>query len=303
MAIENTKDDRDHERAVDALFRSPRTIGVAEAQKFLRQFDKPGLYSWWTDDTGARDLSSGIEHEVTAGLIYLGQSGAGSDKTIASRILDNHLGGTVRNSTLRLTLCAALMKKLDLVVVDSKKLGSPSEQAISQWMRSHLRFAVFVYPDRAKLEDFETRLLARLDPQFNIRRMPPSPIRRTLTMLRSSIRRGPASADQDGLRTTLPEPVVDDGTSISNRISRQPNQTTRGREIPLADILTDYGIVNPKEKRTIGKRVRQKFRAERNTHFADHKHYDRWVFIEGSDQHLEALNIVEGVIGNRMSHK
>lgn len=292
MDIESTEGDCDHEKAVDALFCNPRKISVAEAQIYLRQFSDPGLYSWWTDDTGARDLSTGNGHEISAGLIYLGQSGAGSGATIASRLLSNHLGGKVRNSTFRLTLCASLIETLELVIIGPRKLNNRSECAITEWMTEHLKVAVYAYRDRTKIEKIEARVLAKLNPPLNIRGMPPSPVRQALTILRSSIRRGPACIDQEGLRTVLPEPVDDNGTSKSNKDSRQPNQLTTGRDIPLADILADYGIVTPEEKRVDGKKFRQQLRAC----FPDHEHYSRWVFVEGSAQHLKAVKIVEGVL-------
>jgi hypothetical protein len=41
----------------------------------LRHLDSPGLYSWWVDDRGAIDLSTGLGHPVVAGRIYAGQKG------------------------------------------------------------------------------------------------------------------------------------------------------------------------------------------------------------------------------------
>ena len=189
--IESKVDNCDDKQAIDALFCSPRKTSVVEAKVYLQQFYESGLYNWWTDDTGARDLSSGIGHEVSTGLIYVGQSGARSHATIASRLLNNHMGGKVRNSTLRLTLCAALIQTLGLVVVGPRKLNRTSEQAITDWMTKHLKFAVFAYRDRTKLQEIETYVLAKLNPPLNIRGMPSSPVRQALTTLRSSIRHGP----------------------------------------------------------------------------------------------------------------
>jgi len=39
-------------------------------------FGGPGLYSWWVDDAGARDLTEGLGHPVDSGLIYAGLAGA-----------------------------------------------------------------------------------------------------------------------------------------------------------------------------------------------------------------------------------
>jgi GIY-YIG catalytic domain len=71
----------------------------------------PGLYSWWVDDAGAADLSTGLGHLVRAGLIYAGQAGATHEQsgkpsaaTLASRLLGQHFNGSTRGSTFRWTL-------------------------------------------------------------------------------------------------------------------------------------------------------------------------------------------------------
>lgn len=38
--------------------------------------DRPGLYSWWVDETGAADLTRGLGMSVEAGLVYAGLAGA-----------------------------------------------------------------------------------------------------------------------------------------------------------------------------------------------------------------------------------
>lgn len=57
--------DRSHAKSLDDV--------VESAGAGLRF---PGLYSWWVDDEGASDLSKGLEHEITPGLIYAGLAGA-----------------------------------------------------------------------------------------------------------------------------------------------------------------------------------------------------------------------------------
>lgn len=64
------------------------------SQDSLRQ---PGLYTWWADAVGAADLAAGLAMPVSEGLIYAGQTGAGtSSATLAGRIGRNHLRGNIR---------------------------------------------------------------------------------------------------------------------------------------------------------------------------------------------------------------
>lgn len=68
----------------------------------------PGLYSWWVDGPGARDLTAGLGHTVEPGLIYAGlagatrsRSGRKSTNTLWGRIRGMHLGGRHNFSTTR----------------------------------------------------------------------------------------------------------------------------------------------------------------------------------------------------------
>src|SRR5438552_3910056 len=81
----------------------------------LAGLDSPGLYGWWVDEWGAEMLSTGLGAELVAGRIYAGQAGAtawpsGTKRlaTLRSRIGGNHIRGSVRGSTFRLTLAAVL---------------------------------------------------------------------------------------------------------------------------------------------------------------------------------------------------
>ena len=75
----------------------------------------PGIYAWFVDDRGARDLSLGLGLPVAPGLIYAGQARTGSSSaTLASRIRDNRVGGNSYGSTLRLSVAAILRVQLGL---------------------------------------------------------------------------------------------------------------------------------------------------------------------------------------------
>ena len=119
------------------------------------------------------------------GLIYAGQAGAGTSRaTLGSRIRGNHLGSDIYGSTFRLTLAAALRTRLTLEPIGGGHMSRDGEQRLTNWMREHLMVSVIAYPDRVGLDGFETDVLDRLDPPFNIAKRPASPVRRELTTLR-----------------------------------------------------------------------------------------------------------------------
>ncbi len=63
--------------AVAVLGDPERAVPVPELLSSDRAaLDRPGLYSWWVDESGARDLSAGLGLPVPAGLVYAGQAGA-----------------------------------------------------------------------------------------------------------------------------------------------------------------------------------------------------------------------------------
>jgi hypothetical protein len=144
----------------------------------------PGLYSWWVDETGSHDLSAGLGHHLPAGLIYAGRAGGvrpngvNSTNTLWGRVATMHLGGNRDFSTFRLTLAACL----------SRPDGPPiTEAALTAWMHQHLRIATLPLPPEAVTAG-EARLLALTDPPLNLRDVPPTPLRSTLSRLRSSLK-------------------------------------------------------------------------------------------------------------------
>ena len=164
----------------------------------LTGLDRPGLYAWWVDNGGARMLSEGLGVDVAVGRIYAGQTGATkwpSGKTgrhtLRGRI-DQHIGspssgGSVRGSTFRLTLAAALRAPLALHVTGPKKLESCSEQMLRDWILDRLSVAVHPFDDVDVLGNLERRVLVRLDPPLNLEAMSPTPLRARLTVKRREI--------------------------------------------------------------------------------------------------------------------
>jgi hypothetical protein len=179
--------------ALHALEIEPRRA-PADAWPAFDDLDSPGMYSWWVDYDGARDLSVGLGHPVEVGRIYAGQtgatkwpSGATPSTTLRGRIGGNHLRGGVRASTFRLTLAAALRDPLRLHPTGPRRLGSESEDMLSDWIREHLDVAVHAFADRDVLKDLEHRVLIELDPPLNLEGMQVTPLRVTLSLLRTTL--------------------------------------------------------------------------------------------------------------------
>jgi hypothetical protein len=154
--------------------------------------DSPGLYSWWVDADGARDLSLGLGHHVSPGLIYAGQagstrwpSGRRSRNTLRDRLIGMHLTGNVEFSTFRRTLWAVLDIPLGL--------AAKGEHALTEWMTAHLRVIAVPVPDADVLGRIEGEVLEELNPPLNLAGRPPSDIRETLRGLRSAAFRRPPS--------------------------------------------------------------------------------------------------------------
>jgi hypothetical protein len=150
-------------------------------------YGAPGLYSWWVDESGAADLSAGLELEITPGLIYAGLAGATrwpsgkrSTNTLWLRIAGMHLGGRHDFSTFRRTLGAVLAEAFGWQRIE--------EDDLTAWMHQHLRVLAQPYPDGDTLGRLEASVLAELDPPLNLKDVPPTPVRRRLRELRRKYR-------------------------------------------------------------------------------------------------------------------
>ncbi|MFL5796554.1 MAG: GIY-YIG nuclease family protein [Actinomycetota bacterium] len=194
--LRNCRDD-DVINALNELDLHPRIVEAAQFPCDLSGLHEAGLYSWWVDDEGADELSTGLGILVDPGRIYAGQAGATkwpsatrSAATLGSRISTQHLGGNIYGSTFRLTLASALRSAMDLTPIGPKRLSPGDEERLSAWIRSHLSVAVFGYPSRDALEDLEHRVLGRLDPPLNLRGMSPTPLRARLNALRARLYAG-----------------------------------------------------------------------------------------------------------------
>ena len=142
----------------------------------------PGLYSWWVDEQGAADLTTGLGHTVPPGLIYAGLAGAtrsggsASSNTLWGRIATMHLGGKHEFSTLRRSLGSILASAFEQPTID--------EEQLTQWMYAHLRVMTVAVADADSLGDLETSVLTELDPPLNLAKVTTTPLRRQLKALR-----------------------------------------------------------------------------------------------------------------------
>lgn len=183
--------DADVEAALTDLRLGVNSVAADAWPGDLADLNIPGLYSWYVDEQGARDLSVGIGVRIAPGLVYAGQtdatkwpSGNRGKATLASRIGGNHLRGRIRSSTFRLTLAAALARPLHLTPTGRQALHPTSEQTLSRWMREHLEVAVYPFPHADSLDDLEHRVLVALDPPLNINGLATSAARSALTSRR-----------------------------------------------------------------------------------------------------------------------
>ena len=145
----------------------------------------PGLYSWWVDESGAKDLTAGLGYLVEPGLIYAGLAGATrsrsrrpSTNTLWGRINGMHLGGRHKFSTFRLTLGSILAEARHETAID--------EAALTAWMHQHLRVITAPVTDADTLDDQESAILDALDPPLNLAKMAKNDLRLRLSELRRS---------------------------------------------------------------------------------------------------------------------
>ena len=190
-------EERDAWTALDDLDASPTLVRASEWPAGAEGLDRPGLFALWVDETGAAELSRGLELPLEAGRIYVGQAGAtkwpsgrANQDTLGDRIARTHLTGKVRSSTVRLSLAAILFAQLELVVQASALLQASAEQGLSDWMTAHLSVAVHPHDDRDTLAGLEQAVAQRLDPPLNIEEhLPLTPERERVVALRRRISR------------------------------------------------------------------------------------------------------------------
>lgn len=153
-----------------AAVRLGDATGAAGPSQLLASVDgslrRPGIYSWFVDTEGARQLSSGLGAHVAPGLVWLGQAGAirpgsvlTSTTTLRNRLAWVHLGRSTRLSPLRQALGSVLARVPEAQVT--------SEDALTNWMYEHLSLVTIASDEPERLGDHLQALTRRLAPQLN----------------------------------------------------------------------------------------------------------------------------------------
>jgi hypothetical protein len=185
---------RSVEEALAAIDSKPTLFDADDWPEVFAGLAPSGLYAWWVDAAGAKDLSEGLGKPVKKGCIYASQSGAthwpsgiASRHTLSTQVERDELNGNVGQSPFRLTLAAALKKPLKLKKSGPGKLADASEARLSAWMREHLNLAVYQCVNKDELGDLQTRVIGQVKPALNLTAMPKTDLRLELTRLRDSI--------------------------------------------------------------------------------------------------------------------
>jgi hypothetical protein len=218
MATSSRPDDTN---ALAALLTDPRRrVAAAAFPRPADDVDLPGLYAWFVDTRGAADLSKGLGHRIEPGLIYAGQTGAGTGSaTLRSRVGRNHIRGNIRGSTFRLTLAAVLAGPIGLVGAGGRALASDGESRLGDWIVEHVSVSVAPLQDRLVVRILEAAVLARLDPPLNLEGMPASSIRSELSRRRSEL----TSVARAPRETPARRPPLHGGSGSPVPMRREPS--------------------------------------------------------------------------------
>lgn len=170
--------------AAAVLAQGTRAVRPAElADLPPERLDGPGLYSWFVDRDGAAELSSGLGHEITPGLLYVGQAGATkwpsgtpSRSTLRKRLAGQHVRGRRSASTFRRTLGA---------VLDEARGTTTARGELTAWIHGHLSVVPLLVEDADTLGELEEQVVRSLCPPLNLDHSGPSDVRTRLRGLRA----------------------------------------------------------------------------------------------------------------------
>lgn len=133
------------------------------------------------DPSGAQELSEGLGYELDHGLINAGQAGAtrtggrASNNTLWGRLAGMHLGARSDFSTFR--------RSLEAILAARPGSPHPDEQALTEWMRRHLKIIAVPVPGRDALGGIESDVLGALDPPLNSAKVSRTSTRERLSLL------------------------------------------------------------------------------------------------------------------------
>ncbi|MCW2829884.1 MAG: hypothetical protein JWP31_576, partial [Aeromicrobium sp.] len=148
--------------------------------------DAPGLYGWFVDPIGARELNRCLMLPVRAGLVFIGQVGGSSWHSLADPVLNlrDHvtrvqLHGRARASTFRMTLATVLRDHLQMTSLEDPRL--------TEWMLEHLSITAWGTDDLGELRELEQVVVNELNPPLNVDHLPATEYRDRLTEMRSAL--------------------------------------------------------------------------------------------------------------------
>lgn len=146
--------------------------------------DAPGLYGWFADASGARELNRSLKLPVPAGLVFVGQVGGSSWHGLADPVLNlrDHvervqLRGPTRASTFRMTLATVLRGRL--------RMTSLEDPVLTRWMLEHLSVSSWASDDFGGLRSLAETVIGELDPPLNVDHLAATEYRARLGQMRS----------------------------------------------------------------------------------------------------------------------
>ena len=154
-----------------------------------------GLYGWWFDGALPEVPRGGCREFDGRQLLYIGiappknrPTRPGSATPVKRRLWRNHLRGTVRSSTLRLSLAALLQDQLDLEFYRDAwgrvRMEKEHEEKLTGWIHQHAAISLVQHNAPWQLEE----ALIRNGPLLPLNlSMSGHPFRPTLSALRKAL--------------------------------------------------------------------------------------------------------------------
>ena len=156
-----------------------------------------GLYGWWFDASLPDIPRGGCREFDGKHLLYIGiappkdrPTSSGSDTPVKRRLWRNHLRGSVRSSTLRLSLSALLQDQLNLEFYrdagDRVRMPKECEETLTAWIDQHAGISLVQHDAPWQLEE----ALVRNGPPSPLNlSMSGHPFKPTLSALRKALGR------------------------------------------------------------------------------------------------------------------
>lgn len=164
--------------AVDAGLQTRRPMAIERASR--SDYDealpeRPGIYAWWVDLPSPLPQIPATELPFGPwGLLYIGVAPreAGSSGTLRSRVLNQHVNGSVGSSTFRRALAAFIWEDFGWTpyVTPAGKLAlpAPENRELTDWIKENLKVSWLTVeePWRWEAEPIES-LQPPLNSRFN----------------------------------------------------------------------------------------------------------------------------------------